>query len=365
MKKRARRHRREEGHGRTDMIFRTLGKAELPKLFGVMAAGGKIVAPVEAGRDRENRPVYVFRETARFEEAALSYTTTKLPAKRYFLPYREDLATFRIEGDDWQKLVDYNVDRPRIFFGLHPCDINALNRLDKVLLNGVYPMPYYVAKRKNMFIVGIDCLPQPYCFCRSMGADTALHGFDMFLTDLGDDYFVEILSDTAYNFLRCVRTSEPGEDDHARYMKAVSRKNDKFIAHVDTTDLTKILDMEFQSEVWKQWGDRCLACGTCANVCPTCYCYGVEETVSVDLGSARKTKTLYSCNLLDFAEVAGGHNFRPERHVRLKYRYYHKHRGFVEAYEEPLCVGCGRCGESCLAGITVPEVIASVRGEGA
>ena len=77
----------------------------------------------------------------------------------------------------------------------------------------------------------------------------------------------------------------------------------------------------------------------------------------------RKTKTLYSCNVVDFAEVAGGHNFRPERHTRLKYRYYHKHRGFVEAYEESLCVGCGRCGEACLAGITVPEVIASVRGE--
>jgi sulfhydrogenase subunit beta (sulfur reductase) len=346
------------------MIFRMLGKSELPKLFDVMAAGGKVVAPVEAGRDRNNEPAYSFRETDRFDKVALSYTTTKLPAKRYFLPYREDLATFRFEGDDWQKHVDYNVDRPRVFFGLHACDINALNRLDKVLLGGVYPMPYYVAKRRNMFIVGIDCLPQPYCFCRSMGADTVLHGFDMFLTDLGDNYFVEILSDTAFNFLRRVKTEEPAEDDHVRYMKVVAEKNDKFIAHVDTTDLTKILDMEFQSDVWRQWGERCLACGTCANVCPTCYCYGVEETVAVNLLSAKKTKTLYSCNLLDFAEVAGGHNFRPERHVRLKYRYYHKHRGFVEAYEEPLCVGCGRCGEACLAGITVPEVIASVRGEG-
>jgi Fe-S oxidoreductase len=90
----------------------------------------------------------------------------------------------------------------------------------------------------------------------------------------------------------------------------------------------------------------------------------VEETVDVGLRKARKTKVLYSCNFVDFAEVAGGHNFRPERSSRLKYRYYHKHRGFVEAYEESLCVGCGRCGEACLAGITVPEVIASVRGEG-
>jgi ferredoxin len=344
------------------MIFKTFKKEELRRLFEVMA-GNKIVAPVEAGRARDGIPVYSFQEVDQFEKVALAYTTTKLPAKRYFLPFREDFATFRMEGDDWQKKVDYNIDQPYIFFGLHACDINALNKLDKVLLSGVYPMPYYVAKRKNMFIVGIDCTPQPYCFCRSMGADTALHGFDMFITDLGDRYFAEILSDTAFNFLKNIRTDDPTEDDHLHYMKRDSEKNKKFIAHVDSTDLTKILDMEFQSEVWKQRGERCLACGTCANVCPTCYCYGIEEAVDIDLRGAKKTKTLYSCNLIDFAEVAGGHNFRPERHVRLKYRYYHKHRGFVEAYEESLCVGCGRCGESCLAGITVPEVIASVRGE--
>jgi sulfhydrogenase subunit beta (sulfur reductase) len=346
------------------MIFKKFKKEELRRLFGIMAAANKIVAPVEAGRTRDGMPVYSFKEVEHFEKVALSYTMTKLPAKRYFLPYREYLATFGIEGNDWQKNVDYNSDRPYIFFGLHACDINALNKLDKVLMGGVYPMPYYAAKRKNMFIVGVDCTPQPFCFCRSMGADTALHGFDMFITDLGESYFAEILSDTAYNFLKNISTDEPTEEDHILYMKKVSERNSKFTCRVDTTDLTKILDMEFQSDVWKQWGQRCLACGTCASVCPTCYCYGVEETVDMDLLGAKKTKKLYSCNLIDFAEVAGGHNFRPERHVRLKYRYYHKHRGFVEAYEESLCVGCGRCGESCLAGIRVPEVIASVRGEG-
>ncbi len=346
------------------MIFKTFKKEELRRLFEIMAAHNKVVAPIEAGRTRDGKPVYSFKEVEHFDKVALPYTTTKLPAKRFFLPYRETLATFSIEGDDWQKKIDYNIDQPHIFFGLHACDINDLNKLDKVLLGGAYPMPYYAAKRKNMFIVGVDCTPQPFCFCRSMGADTALHGFDMFLTDLGECYFAEILSDTAFNFLKNIRTEEPTEEDHVLYMRTVSEKNSKFIAQVDTTDLTKILDMEFQSDVWKQWGQKCLSCGTCANVCPTCYCYGVEETVNLDLRGAKKTKKLYSCNLIDFAEVAGGHNFRPERHVRLKYRYYHKHRGFVEAYEEPLCVGCGRCGESCLAGIRVPEVIASVRGEG-
>ncbi len=346
------------------MIFRTFEKKELKKLFEILTAHNRVIGPVETGRDRKGQPVYAFADVREFNDIKLDYSITKLPAKRFFLPFQEDLATFKIENDNWQKEISYNVDRPLIFFGLHPCDINALNKLDKVLLHSVYPMPYYAAKRKNMFIVGIDCLPQPYCFCRSMGSDTALHGFDMFITDLGARYFVEILTDTAYNFLKNIKTAEPRENDHIQYMKVVAKRNNEFTIQVDTTDLTKILDMEFRSDVWKYWGDKCLACGTCANVCPTCYCYGVDESVDIDLKGARKTKTLHSCNLIDFAEVAGGHNFRPERHSRLKYRYYHKHRGFVEAFEESLCVGCGRCGESCLADITVPEVIESVRGNG-
>jgi ferredoxin len=345
------------------MLFRVLEKQELKTLFDALAADNAVVGPVDAGTDRNGRPLYAFEQVPAFRHLRLDYTTTKLPAKRYFLPYRETMAAFRIEGNDWHKSVDYHSDKPLVFFGLHACDINALNRLDKVLMGSVYPMPYYAAKRTNMFIIGVDCVPQPFCFCRSMGADTVLHGFDLFLTDIGTKYFVEILSAAAYNVLKKVRTAAPEEADHVRYMRTAAEKNSKFTARVDTTDLSKVLDMEFQSPVWKQWGDKCLGCGTCSNVCPTCYCYGVEEQVDVGLREAKKLKTLYSCNVVDFAEVAGGHNFRPERHIRLKYRYYHKHRGFVEAYEEPLCVGCGRCGEACLAGITVPEVIASVRGE--
>jgi formate hydrogenlyase subunit 6/NADH:ubiquinone oxidoreductase subunit I len=244
---------------------------------------------------------------------------------------------------------------------MHACDINALNKLDKVLTKTVYPNPYYLGKRRNMFIVGMECLPQPQCFCRSMGTDTALQGFDMFLTDLGGKYFVEIESAQAFQFLAQIKTSPPTHRDHQLYKEVVAKKNALFGTELDTTDLAKILDLEFESNAWQEWGKKCLSCGTCANVCPTCYCYGVEENVDLNLKGANKVKHLHSCNLLDFAEVAGGHNFRPDSATRLKYRYYHKHRGFMEAFEESLCVGCGRCGEACLADITPPAVIASVR----
>ena len=97
--------------------------------------------------------------------------------------------------------------------------------------------------------------------------------------------------------------------------------------------------------------------------CPTCYCYGVTESVSVDSRQGKKIKHLYSCCISDFATVAGGHNFRPERETRLKYRYYHQHRGFSESYDEPKCVGCNRCGRACLAGINPADVIRDLQAE--
>ena len=344
------------------MLFRVMPKKRLPALFDALSAY-RIIGPVEKARRDDGVVRHGFDRICRFEDLRLDYTTTTHSAKKFFLPYREVLSTFTVSGGTWRKSVDFDRHRPHAFFGMHACDINALNKLDKVMLQSVYPNPYYGAKRRNTFIIGIDCLPQPQCFCRSMGADAVLHGFDMFLTDIGEDYFVEIQSAGAYELLKGVGVGEPSARDHALFMKKGQVKKELFLSHVDTTDLTKILDMEFQAEVWREWGKRCLSCGTCANVCPTCYCYGVQESVDLDLRGAVKEMHLYSCNLVDFAEVAGGHNFRPESHIRLKYRFYHKHRGFVEAFEEPLCVGCGRCGAACLAGITVPAVIASVRRE--
>jgi len=382
------------------MLFKVFPAGELIRLFAILAAD-RIVGPVKKGEDQHGLSLYGFDVVHDFTDLHLDYGQTIHSAKNWFLPYLEDLCTFTFQdaagvrtqvsdsprlpggiGDhqgpnaagamdgaratggsgDWRKEVDYGVYAPLVLFGLHPCDINALNKLDKVLLGGRYPNPFYGEKRANMFIVGHSCTPQPFCFCKSMGTDSAMRGFDLFLTRMEDLYFAEILSPRAFHLLEQIDCHDPDSREHHRYMEIMEAKEALYVAHVDTSDLTKILDLEFQASVWQEWGRRCFSCGTCAQVCPTCYCYGVAEQVDMDFTHARKEKMLYSCNLLDFASVAGGHNFRPESHTRLKYRYYHKHRGFVEAFEESLCVGCGRCGQACLAHITVPEVIASVRG---
>jgi formate hydrogenlyase subunit 6/NADH:ubiquinone oxidoreductase subunit I len=250
-----------------------------------------------------------------------------------------------------------------VIVGVRPCDINALNILDKILIGGNYPSPYYKARRTNTFLVGMDHEPLEDCFCESLGHDTVHRGFHLFCTDIGDSYYLTINSPDAFGFLKNFEVSEPTDADSDKFLARRNHLRDGFKSKVKVAGLPSVLDIEFESPVWKKWGDKCLNCGSCAMVCPTCYCYGIEENIDVSLKCSRKERVQYSCNLVDFAEVAGGHNFRPLREDRLKYRFYHHYRGFAQNSDDPICVGCNRCGRACLAGINPKEVISDLQME--
>jgi sulfhydrogenase subunit beta (sulfur reductase) len=344
------------------MLFRIVGKAGFRKLVETLLASNEVVGPRKVGVRSDGKPIHQLLPIDCFEELDLSYEKAEFSPKTYFLPFREQLSLTRFHDGGWDQEISYRI-QPRAILGLRACDVNALVRLDKVLLKGPFPSPYYLARRKNTFTIGLDHDPCETGFCSSVGADGVTHGFDLFLTDLGDRYFAAIDSDRGFRVLEAVESCEVGEADREAW-KAIRRRIASAVrVRVETDNLPKLLDIEFDSPVWKKWGDKCLSCGTCAMVCPTCYCYGVKEEVSPDFAECRKVKQLHSCNLVDFATVAGGHDFRPSRASRLKYRYYHQHRGFMEAYDEPLCVGCNRCGDACLSGINPPDVIRDLQAE--
>ncbi|MBN2473643.1 MAG: 4Fe-4S dicluster domain-containing protein [Pirellulales bacterium] len=338
------------------MLFRILGKDQFHALVEIILKSNEVIAPKRIGAKANGQPIHEFLPISAFDEMDLHYRSTQYSAKTYFLPYQETLSTFRLHGGDWEQEIAYRSE-PRAIIGLRAYDVNALVKLDKVFARGRFPSPYYISRRKNTFIVGIDHDPLEDEFSQSMGADIVTHGFDLFLTDLGDRYFVAIASDHAFSLLSMVETAEVTDDDTQTYKEVRRRILEGFKTQINAKNLPNLLDLEFTSEVWKKWGKKCLSCGSCAMVCPTCYCYGVNEEVTMDFSEAKRVKQLYSCNILDFAEVAGGHNFRPDHETRLKYRYYHQHRGFMEDYDEPKCVGCNRCGRVCLAGINPPAVI--------
>lgn len=344
------------------MLFKLLDKDEFKNLVNILLKSNEVIAPKQVGVNVKGKTLHQYLPVKSFDEIDLTYETTQYSAKTYFLPYKENLSTYRFDEKDWKQEIRYRQE-PRVLLGLHACDIHALLKLDKVLARDNFPSPYYIARRKNAFIIGIDHEPCEGGFCRSLGTDTVNNGFDLFLTDLGERYFVSINTDLGYRVLLQVKTKDVTEEDTRKYLLTRKSISDAFQTHVNVQNLPNLLDLEFESKVWNKWGQKCLSCGSCSMVCPTCYCYGVNERVSMDFKSGAKVKQLYSCNLVDFATVAGGHNFRPNRETRLKYRYYHQHRGFVESYDEPKCVGCNRCGRGCLAEINPPDIIRDLQME--
>lgn len=345
------------------MLFRVINKIDFEKLVGILLESNEVVAPKKVAVDRNGKPIHQYLPVENFIDMDLSYETTSHSAKTYFLPYKENLSTYRFEENDWTQEIKYRI-QPRALIGLHACDINALLKLDKVMMGDVYPSPYYISRRKNTFIVGIDHKPCNGGFCHSLGTGVVSRGFDLFLTDLGDRYFVAVGSDRGYTTLNKAPVREVAEADAQDYLEVRKKICDGFKNHLDTRNLPNLMDIEFESDVWTKWGNKCFSCGSCAMACPTCYCYGVKEELSMDSKSSTKSKQLYSCCIVDFAEVAGGHNFRPKAQTRLKYRYYHQHKGFSEAYDQSKCVGCGRCGRACVAGITPPDIIRDLQAEG-
>ena len=344
------------------MLFRTFRKDQFRLLVEMILENNEVIGPKQVAVSKDGVPVHHFLPVQSLEEMDLDYQTTEYSAKTYFLPFQENLSTYRFENDDFEQNIRYRI-QPRAIIGLHACDINALIKLDKVIARDFYPSPYYISRRKNTFVVGMDHEPCEGGFCHSLGTNVVTHGFDLFLTDLGDRYFVAIGSDRGYSALQSVDVKDITERDTEDYLKARKRIDGLFSKKINIDNLPNLLDIEYESGVWDKWGGKCLSCGACAMVCPTCYCYGVTEDVSMDFKQGAKKRQLSSCNNVDFAEVAGGHNFRPDRTSRLKYRYYHQHRGFVEAYDEPKCVGCNRCGRTCIAGINPPDIISELQAE--
>jgi formate hydrogenlyase subunit 6/NADH:ubiquinone oxidoreductase subunit I len=249
-------------------------------------------------------------------------------------------------------------------FGLHPCDINALMLMDNVFL-GEYEDPYYKARRESTLIVGVSCDPNSHCFCNAWGTDEVHWGFDIFLSDLGDRYFVSVRSVKGAELLdRSVQTTDITEQDTADFQRVTREFKSAFPQDLDTAQLPLLLDAKFEDAIWDELGERCLSCGACSMVCPTCYCFDVKDRLSVDGEGGDRVRVWDSCMFSEFAEVAHGHNFRASNASRVKYRYYHKQWGYLSKFERVLCVGCGRCERACKAQIS-PRVVVDALQRGA
>jgi ferredoxin len=335
------------------MFFRVLDKDRLDDLVRGLSGEYELVGPV--AKDGH----FVFGQFEDPAQLRLDYDTTLLPPKKWFFPPRESIMRFRVEDNE---VLDDSVEiTPRVIFGLHPCDLNGLLLMDNVFF-GKYVDPYYKARRDKTLVVGVSCQPNDTCFCNAWGTEEAHWGFDIFLTDLGDRYFVSVRSVRGAELLdHHVETSDVSDDDLADFQRRTHEFKESFTHHIDTSQLPLLLDARFDDAIWDELGDRCLSCGACSMVCPTCYCFDVVDELEANGETGERVRVWDSCQFKEFAAVAHHHNFRESRASRVKYRYYHKQWGYLSKFERVLCVGCGRCARACKAGITPVVVVRALQ----
>ena len=298
---------------------------------------------------------YTYDKLANFEELCLDYDTTIMPPTKYLLPAKETLLKFTVEREPKAEPVTAAV--PRAIIGVHPYDIKAIELLDEVFL-AANPDPNYSVLRQSTFIIGIDCLnPSPKSFALSMGTSLTETGFDLLLTDIDTAYMVTVGSERGSELLtKYAQAREPTGDEIAkqRTVRDLASTNYKLTLDAPWARLPKLLEESYDDPYWESRSKTCFSCGSCVMVCPTCFCFDVQDEVSLNLRGGERFRRWDGCVLIDFAKVATGENFRHDKASRLRHRIFRKGKYILERYGMVGCVGCGRCATACLADIASP-----------
>jgi sulfhydrogenase subunit beta (sulfur reductase) len=337
----------------------SLDTTRLPDLVDALMSWGTVWAPVET-----TPGTFKLQALADPSRARPDALRTVVPFKKLLLP--PSLTMMRGEfagiGGDETASNDNN-NRKQVLFGAHACDIHALKILDLLYLSD-YVDPYYAANREGLLVVAYGCWPDEKCFCDSLGTSTADDGFDLALTPLEGRFLVTIATSIGDDIVRASADlfAPATAEDIRDYLARLRNREHAFQLKLDVADLPYVLEMKKNDPVWDELARKCVCCGSCSIVCPTCSCFNVADRIDED-GSASRVRTWDSCLYRDYALVAGGHNFRADRGDRVRTRYYHKQEAFVREFGMPSCVGCGRCIENCPTGIHVVEVFQHVRGE--
>lgn len=316
---------------------------------------GEVWGPVRKGEK------FVFDRPDDLSRFDLGYLRTILPPKKFFVPPR--FSTFRFDSDDYQAELD---DIPkRVLFGIHPCDIHGLLILDKIFKERS-PDPYYIRRRERTAIIALSCVPDDKCLARSTNTHSVEEGFDLGFNDLGDFYLVWVGSSLGDDLMRLrldLFDERIQDSDLKHYLEWRRWRDAQYKIDLDLTGMPDIMELSYESPIWEELGEKCLSCGSCSMVCPTCNCYNQIDRLEIAEFRGQRERYWDSCMFKEYAMVAGGQNFRERRAERVKLYYIHKLKAFGSEFGRPSCVGCGRCIDTCPVEINILTVAKALLGE--
>lgn len=329
-----------------------LNKSEATKLLDKLVSEYRVIAPVEKNGMVE------FAAIQKGEEAKLDYVNTKRPGKEILFPQSEELFNYTVDTEGLR--MQDNVDsQASIVFGMRPCDVKSWVLLDNVFKNDQYTDVYYMTRRTNTLVVGLGCNePASTCFCSSVACGPfAKEGSDIFLTDIGEAYVVEGISEKGQELLAKLGLSEAGAE--AKAAAAKLQEEVKADGSVNIEGLAEKLPGLYDHEYWNSLYEKCIGCGACTYLCPTCHCFDIADEAT-DCNGCR-VRNWDGCMFPLFTLHGSGHNPKPTGKERWRQRLMHKFNYFVERYNATACVGCGRCIKNCPVNLDIRQALADIQ----
>jgi len=291
------------------------------------------------------------------------YRNTVKPPKANFLPPVEEMFRFQ-KGKE-----GYHLDLPpeegqQLIFGIRPCDGRSLRLLDNIFTD-TYQDPYYLPRREGAVLVGLGCLkPYDTCFCTSLGISPGeSNDVDLLLTDIGDQFLIEEISDKGKQLMELTAGLEDAtEDDTASAREAKGKAHDKVTRKIDTQHLRHKLLSSFEDETyWEKMAAKCIACGICTFLCPTCHCFDISDEMVKKEGA--RFRCWDSCAFPIYTKMPM-ENPREEKWQRVRQKVCHKFEFYPMTFDVIACTGCGRCIRLCPVNWDICQTLGQLPGKG-
>jgi len=263
----------------------------------------------------------------------------------------------RDENGDWQYETPMAPTVKQAFFGVRACDVSGMLVMDRTF-NRQFHDAQYDAARRNNIIIGISCFdPGNNCFCSTFNTGPELKdGFDIGLSDFNDKYLIEVATDAGAKIIAGVDVKPAGRRLLEIKEERTAAARRRMARAFDLQKAVKVLNANYDHPYWQEPSARCLSCANCINVCPTCYCYQIDDKSNLAQTETSRERRWDACQNLEFAAVHGG-NFRPKRVDRIRQWCNHKLNWTIEQYGCAGCVGCGRCITWCPTAIDITEPV--------